>query len=99
MTTAQYKAIAEKLIAEAFPQGDLDYMKTVAADAVTHRAGFAALYGATGASIPEKGNLLEWVEKGWSQLQAALGAQTVAIRPASGRFCRCACHSQTGGVG
>lgn len=80
MTTAQYKAIAEKLIAEAFPQGDLDYMKTVvAADAVTHRAGFAALYGATGASIPEKGNLLEWVEKGWSQLQAALGAQTVAI--------------------
>ncbi len=64
MATAQYKAIAEKLIAKAFPQGDLNYMKTVvAADAVTHRAGFAALYGATGAIIPEKVNLLEWVEK------------------------------------
>ncbi|MDG6895357.1 ester cyclase [Volucribacter amazonae] len=79
-TVEQNKAIVRKLIEQAFPQGDLAYMRQVVAkEAVTHRAGFAALYRATGASIPPKGNLLQWVEQGWSQLQQALGEQTVEV--------------------
>lgn len=74
------KEITVKLLTEAFPKGNIEYMReVVTTDAVTHRAGFAALYAATGATIPKKGNLLEWVEKGWSVLQAALSDQNAVI--------------------
>lgn len=73
----QNKAIVCKLIEHAFPQGDLAYMRQVVSkEAVTHRVGLPLCIRRLGANILPKGNLLQWVKQGWSQLQQALGEQT-----------------------
>ncbi|MFF2444326.1 ester cyclase [Priestia megaterium] len=75
------KEIVNKFITEALPNNDIDYVRQVVSkDAVTHRAGFAALYEATGDAIPKKGNFLEWMEKGWDVLHSALSDQKVEMK-------------------
>ncbi|GEO63108.1 ester cyclase [Companilactobacillus nantensis] len=75
------KKIVEKLIVEALPNNDVEYIESVVVpDAVTHRAGFAALYEATEDAIPQEGNFMDWVRDGWSILHAALGEQKVEMK-------------------
>ncbi|WP_032093146.1 ester cyclase [Necropsobacter rosorum] len=77
----QNKAIVAKLLAEALPNNDLDYVRQVVdKQAVTRRAGFAALYEALGSPIPKDGNFLDWMEQGWALLLAALGDQKVEMQ-------------------
>ncbi|ETY72603.1 hypothetical protein LFAB_16780 [Lactiplantibacillus fabifermentans T30PCM01] len=79
----QNKAVAIKLLAEAMPNNDIDYVRRVVTpQAVTHRAGFASLYEATGFLIPKDGNFMEWMVQGWSVLHAALSNQTVTAKHA-----------------
>ena len=75
------KNVVAKLLSEALPDGDMNFIKEVVSpDCITHRAGFASLYAATSDAIPQKGNFLQWVEKGWKPLSEALGEQHVEIR-------------------
>ncbi|MCB5221456.1 hypothetical protein EFP35_16345 [Lactiplantibacillus pentosus] len=75
------KDIAVKFLADALPNNDVEYVKSIITDqTVTHRAGFAALYEATGFPIAKDGNFLEWVENGWSLLHSALTKQHVEMR-------------------
>ncbi|NLR10350.1 MULTISPECIES: ester cyclase [Lactobacillaceae] len=79
-TAQQNKAIVKQLILEALVDNDVTTVKQlVAADAVTHRAGFASLYRATGDAIPQDGNFMDWVRDGWDVLHAALGDQRVTV--------------------
>lgn len=75
------KQIAVKFLAEALPNNDVDYVKSIITpETITHRAGFAALYAATGFPIAKDGNFLEWVENGWSLLHSALTNQHVEMQ-------------------
>lgn len=77
----QNKKVAVELLAHALPEDDLEYVKKVVTPmTVTHRAGFAALYDATGFPIPKEGNFLDWMKDGWSVLHAALSDQTVEMK-------------------
>ena len=75
------KEIVRKFITEALPTNDIEYVRqAVSKDAVTHRAGFAALYEATGDTIPKGGNFLEWMRDGWDVLHSALSDQKVEMK-------------------
>ncbi|MFF2885151.1 ester cyclase [Bacillus toyonensis] len=75
------KEIVRKFITEALPTNNVDYVRQVVSkDAVTHRAGFAALYAATGDAIPKKGNFLDWMTAGWAVLHGALSDQKVEMK-------------------
>lgn len=65
MELNEKKEIVIKLLAEALPSGNIDYVrKVVSPQCVTNRAGFAALYAATGDPIPQRGNFLQWMGNG-----------------------------------
>ncbi|MRH72027.1 hypothetical protein GIX77_04170 [Lactobacillus reuteri] len=75
------KETAIKFLTEALPHNDVEYVKSVITpETVTHRAGFAALYDATGFPIAKDGNFLDWVENGWSILHGALTDQHVEVK-------------------
>lgn len=75
------KQVGIHLLATAMPQNDLNYVKQVVTpETITHRAGFAALYDATGFPIPKEGNFMDWMVNGWSILHAALSNQTVEMK-------------------
>lgn len=60
MELNEKKKIVIKLLVEALPSGNIDYFrKVVSPRCVTNRAGFAALYAATGDPIPQRGNFLQ----------------------------------------
>lgn len=81
MELNEKKEIVIKLLAEALPSGDIDYVrKVVSPRCVTNRAGFAALYAATGDPIPQRGNFLQWMKTGWAPLSSALGDQKVEMQ-------------------
>ena len=68
------------LLQDAMPNGRFDLIEElVDPTCVTRRAGFANLFVARGASIPKKGNFLEWIKAGWKPLSAALQFQTVEV--------------------
>lgn len=80
MTQLTNKEKAIKLLADAMPNNDIKFVKEVVTpEAITHRAGFAALYDATGFPIPKDGNFMDWMKDGWSVLHAALSDQTVEM--------------------
>lgn len=55
MDLKEKKDIVIRLLADALPAGDISYVRSVVShDCVTNRAGFAALYAATGDPIPQK---------------------------------------------
>ncbi|AYM02259.1 ester cyclase [Levilactobacillus yiduensis] len=75
------KQVAVTLLAKAMPENDVAYVRQVVTPTTTtHRAGFAALYDATGFPIPKDGNFLDWMTQGWSVLHAALSDQTVEMK-------------------
>ncbi|MCF1784363.1 ester cyclase [Lactobacillus mulieris] len=75
------KAVVEKLIVDALPNNNVDFVKTVVTpETVTHRVGFADLYEATGDAIPQDGNFMEWMRDGWDVLHAALSDQKVEMK-------------------
>lgn len=77
------KEIALKFIVNALPVNDVDYVKKVVdSEAVTHRAGFAALYAATGDAIPQEGKFMDWMKDGWEVLHQALSNQKVEVKHA-----------------
>lgn len=79
-TNKQNKEIVEKLILDALVNNDVATVKALVSEtAVTHRAGFASLYQATGDAIPQDGNFMDWVRDGWDVLHAALGDQKVTV--------------------
>ena len=81
MDLKEKKDIVIRLLADALPAGDISYVRSVVShDCVTNRAGFTALYAATGDPIPQKGNFLQWMETGWAPLSAALGDQKVEMQ-------------------
>lgn len=74
-------ATTRQLLEDAMPQGDFDAMRSlVTADAPIRRAGFADLYALTGATIPQSGNFVEWLEMGWKVLSGALTDITGEMR-------------------
>ena len=79
-TTKENKTIVEKLIVDALVNNDVATVKDlVDSSAVTHRAGFASLYQATGDAIPQDGNFMDWMRDGWDVLHAALSDQKVRV--------------------
>ncbi|WP_194205307.1 ester cyclase [Superficieibacter sp. 1612_C1] len=83
--TEANKAAFRLLIEDAMPNGNFDVIRSlVSRECVTERAGFANLYNAIGDAIPERGNFLEWIEKGWKPLSEALNGQKVTIREVAG---------------
>lgn len=59
-TNLKNKEIVEKLIVDALVNNDVATVnKLVDPTAVTHRAGFASLYQATGDAIPQDGNFMD----------------------------------------
>lgn len=78
---AENKHVVEKLLTKALPNNDVDYVqKVITPSTVTHRAGFAALYDATGFPIPKDGNFMDWMKNGWSVLHNALSNQKVEMK-------------------
>ncbi|TRW97828.1 ester cyclase [Paracoccus sp. M683] len=79
-TEARNKESLRVLPQDAMPNGRFDVIEQlVTKDAVTRRAGLANLFVARGASIPEKGNFLQWVRAGWKPLLAALSDQKMTV--------------------
>ncbi|MCW1908910.1 ester cyclase [Lactiplantibacillus paraplantarum] len=79
-TNLKNKEIVEKLIVDALVNNDVATVKKlVDPTAVTHRAGFASLYQATGDEIPQDGNFMDWMREGWDVLHAALSDQKVKV--------------------
>lgn len=79
-TNTQNRKIVEKLIVEALVNNDVATVKQLVDPmAVTHRAGFASLYAATGDAIPQDGNFMDWMRNGWDVLHAALSDQKVNV--------------------
>lgn len=79
-TNKENKAIVEKLIVDVLVNNDIETVKDlVASSAVTHRAGFASLYQATGDAIPQDGNFMDWMQAGWDVLHAALSDQKMRV--------------------
>lgn len=76
----QNKQTVIRFLTDALPHNDIEFVRQVVdKEAVTHRAGFAALYAATGDAIPKKGKFLDWMEQGWAVLHNALSDQKVEI--------------------
>lgn len=74
-------ATTRQLLEDAMPQGDFNAMRSlVTPDALIRRAGFADLYALTGATIPQSGNFVEWLEMGWKVLSGALTDITGEMR-------------------
>lgn len=79
-TTQKNKDMVRELIVNALVNNDIDTVKKIVdPNAVTHRAGFASLYAATGDAIPQDGNFLEWMRDGWDILHGALSDQKVEV--------------------
>lgn len=70
-------ATARTLLEDAMPHLDWDLIRSlVTADALITRAGFADLYAATDADIPQSGTFVEWLETGWKKLSEGLSDKT-----------------------
>lgn len=78
--TSRNKENLRILLQDAMPNGRLDLIEEVIdPSCVTRRAGFANLFTVRGASIPKKGNFLEWIKAGWKPLSDALQFQPVEV--------------------
>lgn len=79
-TNEKNREIVKELIVDALVNNDVETVKQlVDSTAVTHRAGFASLYKATGDAIPQDGNFMDWMRDGWDVLHDALSDQKVTI--------------------
>lgn len=75
------KQVVNKFITEALPVNDVEFVREVIdPEAVTHRAGFAALYEITGDAIPKDGKFMDWMTEGWSVLHGSLSEQKVEMK-------------------